>query len=108
MNAQTIAQTIRGQIAVGTFMTLGASDLMYQSDPPGLTFKARIVPKGQTGPRVMRVTVALNPLDLYDIVVVYPKKGKFTTMVTHYEASNVYAEDLNRILFDLDREGTRP
>jgi hypothetical protein len=102
--ASQIANTIRDQIAVPTFMTLGASDLAYQSDPPGFTFKARIAPKGFSRPRVMRVTVTLNALDLYDIEVIWFRQ-KYGPVETHFEASNVYADQLNRILFSLDKEG---
>jgi hypothetical protein len=97
-----IAQTIRSQIAIPTFMTLGASDLMRSG--ADFTFKARIIPKGYSSARVMRVTVHLNPLDLYDITVVW-SKTKFSEILTHFEDHNVYADQLNRILFALDCEG---
>lgn len=97
-----VAQTIRSQIAVSTFMTLGASDLMR--DGADFTFRARIIPTGKQAPRVMRVTVHLNGMDLYDVKVIFTP-SKWADPVTHFERTDVYAKDLNRVLFALDREG---
>ncbi len=84
-------------------MALGATDLGYVTNPrPGLRFRARIIPTGAArAPRVMTVTVVLTPADLYDITVVWEDRGE---MVTHYQASGVYADVLGEVLFDLDRQ----
>lgn len=97
-----VAQIIRSQIAVSTFMTLGASDLMR--DGADFTFKARIIPTGKRAPRVMRVAVHLNGWDLYDVTVGYMKPRTFE-WVQHAEARDLDAKQMNRYLFSLDREG---
>jgi hypothetical protein len=98
-----IASTIKSQIGVGTFMTLGAHQLARSGDD--FIFAARIIPTGQSAARIMQVRVHLNPMDLYDIKVTFPKRGKFFESVTHFEATDVDAESLNGVLFRLDREG---
>lgn len=102
-----IADTIRSQISVGTFMALGASHLGYTTTDagnPAFCFIGRIIPAGQRAPRRMSVVVEYLPgVDLYDITVWYLTRTRDT--VTHYAASKVHAQDLSSILFALDREG---
>ncbi len=100
--AHQVARTIGAQIRGATFMTLGATDRGYVTNPrPGLRFRARIIPTGRQSPRVMTVTVVLSPADLYDIAVVWEDRGE---MVTHYQASGVYGDVLGEVLSDLDRQ----
>lgn len=102
---QQIASTIRSQIAVPTFWTLGATDLGYmttEAGNPALVFVARIIPTGKQAPRKMFVTVEYLPSDLYGVTVHYINRGE---RITHFEQTDVYAEDLNGMLFRLDREG---
>jgi hypothetical protein len=105
----TIPNTIRQQITVGVLMSLGATDLMadrgHTTAPEpydALTFRARILPSKTARPRIMRVKVTLDPSDTYSIKVTYPKRGNAFEEVTHYEASDVYCDQLARTLLDLD------
>lgn len=97
-----IARTIHSQIAIMTFATLGASNLHHEG--ADFVFNARIIPTGMSGARVMQVRVHLNGADLYDITVGY-LRGRNLQWTEHYSATDVYAEDLNRVLFALDRMG---
>lgn len=99
-----IASVIRQQITGGVLMSLGAHEprALY-SGPPGYTFKARILPNAKTSqPRIMQVTVTLDPSDTYDIKVTYPKRGDRFTEVVHFEAEGVYNDALARTLLALD------
>ncbi|MGP4992010.1 hypothetical protein ACT3R3_14655 [Glutamicibacter sp. AOP5-B1-3] len=106
----TVAGTIRQQVEVGTFMSLGAHEfaaLTSEGREIGLTFKARILPFTKAGkrsprPRIMRVTVELNNLDYYDVRVLYAARGQF---ITHYELGNIDAGQVSRILLALDYDG---
>jgi hypothetical protein len=104
--SQRIATVIRSQIGIGTFMTLGAHNLGYmttEAGNPAFVFTALIIPTGQQAPRKMIVSVEYQPSDLYGISVYYiDRHGE---RKTHFELDDVYAEDLNGILFKLDREG---
>ncbi|MGP5652603.1 hypothetical protein [Glutamicibacter arilaitensis] len=106
----TVAGTIRQQVEIGIFMSLGAHEfaaLTSEGREIGLTFKARILPFTKAGkrsprPRIMRVTVELNHLDYYDVRVLYAARGQF---IAHYESSSIDAEQLSRILLALDYDG---
>lgn len=108
MSDTTVPDIIRQQITVGVFMSLGATDLMadrVHTKAPGpydtLTFRARILdPKHNK--RVMRVRVTLDPSDTYSIKVTYAKRGDPFTMVTHYEAEDIYNDQLAETLLRLD------
>ena len=103
---QQITSVIRSQIAVPTFWTLGATDLGYmttEAGNPAFVFIARIIPTGKQAPRKMSVAVEYLPSDLYKVTVHYLNRGG--DRIAHFEQSEVYAEDLNGILFRLDREG---
>ena len=98
--AQAVAAVIRRQITVGVLMSLGAHDLAYSTDQRGaLTFKARIIRKGQTRVRIMRVTVTLTDRDTYNIQVGYMQKFDW---VSYVDLTDVYADSLARVLLDLD------
>lgn len=110
MDNMTIPNTIRQQITVGVLMSLGATDLMAdrQHVPKprydALRFRARILPsKTASRPRIMTVRVVLDPSDTYSIKVTYPKHGKPFEEVVHYEASDVYCDQLARTLLALDQ-----
>lgn len=108
MDRMTIPNTIREQITVGVFMSLGATDLMADRkhvpapEYDTLTFRARILPSKTARPRIMRVSVTLDPSDTYSIKVTYPKRGNAFETVTHYEAEGVYCDQLARTLLKLD------
>jgi len=107
MSDTTVPDTIRQQIGVGVLMSLGATDLMADRvhvkapEYDTLTFRARILDK-QHNKRIMRVRVILDPSDTYSIKVTYPKRGDKFTEVTHYEASDVYNDNLASVLLALD------
>ena len=127
MNASTqtpsreIASTIRHQITPGVLMSLGAHDIgagriaHEQGGPmlPSLIFKALILPFNKNGerserPRKMYVIVSLTPADTYEITVTYNANvgnGRGTDRTDHYHATDVYAEDLARVLLSLDYDG---
>lgn len=118
---RTIGNTIRQQIEGGVLMALGGHDFRYgrvcafREAPalPSLIFNARILPmtkagKRSTAPRTMQVVVSLNGADLYDVRVTYHQRGDrygAKPSVVHYEADDVYAEDLSRLLLSLDYDG---
>lgn len=107
MSNTLIPDTIRQQITVGVFMALGASDLMADRvhvkapEYDTLTFRARILDGRQK--RVMRVKVILDPSDTYTVRVTFPKRGDPATEVVHFEESDVYADQLARMLLSLDQ-----
>lgn len=116
--AYAIATTIRDQIGTATLMSLGAHRFGYTQrdtcgDNPALVFAARILPfraDGQraSAPRTMTVQVALTPADLYHVRVTYPQRGdRFGVRppVIHYEANDVDAPTLPRLLLSLDYDG---
>lgn len=103
-----VPETIRQQITVPVFMSLGASDLMAdrahvpKPEYDTLTFRARILDK-QHNKRIMRVRVILDPSDTYTVKVTYPKRGHPEQEVVHFEESDVYADQLARMLLSLDQ-----
>lgn len=108
MSKTQIPDIIRQQIGVGVFMSLGASDLTaervheWTEGYDTLAFNARILDKSHRK-RVMQVKVTLDPSDTYSIKVTHPKRGsKFETEV-HYEADDVYNDQLATILLALDQ-----
>lgn len=119
--AHEVAQTIRSQIGAGVFMSLGASGLRSGSMAhtkggptlPSLIFQARILPFNKNGERSERarkmyVIVSLTPADTYEITVTYNANvgnGRGPDRTDHYHATDVYAEDLSRILLALDYDG---
>lgn len=109
MNDNTlIPETIRKQIGVGVFMSLGASDLMadrvWVKKPryDTLAFKARILDPNRRK-RVMQVRVVLDPMDTYTVKVTYAKAGDPSNIITHFEQSDVYADQLGHVLLKLDQ-----
>lgn len=107
--AKEVANTIRKQIGVAGFMTLGTSDLCYTvaDGKPGLMFHARVLPflkSGERGARVriVGVTVLLNALDTYDVTVKYFTGGEW---VIHYQQEGVYADQLTKLMLALDYDG---
>lgn len=115
-----IANTIRQQITGGVLMSLGARNFragtIANKDAvaqPGLIFDATILPMTKSGargtaPRTMSVTVALNAADYYDIRVTYPQRGDkygLKDPVVHYEASDVDAFTIQRLMLSLDYDG---
>lgn len=106
----TIAATIRQQVGIGSLMSLGMHQpaaLTVDGQEAGFAFKARILPitkNGQRGsaPRIMRVCIILNAGDLYDVEVSYVVRKK---EVMHYEATNVGAEQISKIMLALDYDG---
>lgn len=111
MDNMLIPNTIRQQITVGVLMSLGATDLMADREHTAaperydaLTFRARILPsKTASRPRVMRVKVTLDPSDTYSIKVTYKKFRHDFHEVVHFEASDVYCDQLARTLLSLDQ-----
>ena len=115
------AHTIRQQIGLGALMSLGARDFRHGNVAairgakplPSLIFNATILPmtkngKRSTAPRAMQVIVSHNPADYYDIRVTYNQRGdKYgcEPAVVHYEADDVDAFTLPRVLLALDYDG---
>lgn len=101
----TISQTIYSQIDKRILMSLGMTSLSHFTD--GIMFDARILPmtkKGRgTRARVMQVMISLESTDTYRVKVTYTK-GRFDR-VTHFEESQIYAHELNRLLLSLDYDG---
>lgn len=103
------AETIRQQITLGVLMSLGAHNLELHtddSDQPALMFTARVLPFNVNGtrlqqPRNMRVLVTLTAADTYDISVDYHRG---TTIVRHFAAAGVYADQLPPVLLSLDSD----
>jgi len=120
--AREIAATIVEQIGRGTLMSLGGHNLTHgmiatTADAPALpslSFDARILPMTKGGhrgstPRIMRVVVGLNGADYYDVHVSYPQRGDTfgqKPRTVHYEADDVDAGSLSRLLLALDYDGT--
>lgn len=118
---RTIADEIRSQIGVGGLMTLGASALRHglvaatpEATPrPSLVFNARILPFTKTGQRsgnarTMQVVVSLNGADYYDVKVTYNQRGDrygIKPPVVHFEASDVDAFTIGRLMVALDYDG---
>lgn len=116
-----IAHTFQRQITNGVLMSLGAHNFVHgnitateDSTPlPSLAFNARILPMTKSGargsaPRTMRVVVSLNGADLYDVHVSYRQRGDrygLKPRVVHHEATDVYADELPRLLLALDYDG---
>ncbi len=105
-----VAQTIKGQVGTGVLMSLGASSLRATEfyGMAGLSFTARILPfraDGQRGTAVrkMGVRVTLNSSDRYDVLVAYVGRGGARKV--HYEADDVDAEMLPRLMLALDFDG---
>lgn len=118
---QEVANTIRSQIEVGVFMSLGAHNLRHGSIAaskdapalPSLIFNARILPFNKKGtrsgmPRVMQVVISLNAADYYDITVTHNQHGDrygLKEPVTHFSAQDVDCGNLSRVLLALDYDG---
>lgn len=113
-----IANTIRQQITPGVLMSLGAHDLgsahmaHEKGEPmlPSLVFKALILPFNKNGKRSERarkmyVIISLTPADTYEITVTYNGNARGPGRTDHYHATDVYAEDLSRIMLSLDYDG---
>lgn len=111
----SVPEIIRQQITTGVLMSLGATDLMSRTvdkespAPDSLTFKARILTHARGAVRVMRVTVTLEPSDTYSITVGYgkskrqPNGAPGSVWVEHFNAENVYCDQLARVLLSLDQ-----
>lgn len=101
----TISQILYSQIDKRVLMSLGMTSLSQFRD--GIMFNARILPmtkKGRgTRARIMAVAITLDASDTYSVKVSY-EKGRFDR-VTHFEESQVYAHELNRLLLSLDYDG---
>lgn len=108
--APATASIIRQQITPGVLMSLGAHKLGCYTDERGqdsFVFAARVLPFNPKGerletPRIMRVMITLNVADLYDVRVQYKRRGQ---LVTHFEAINVYADNLPVTLLAVDSDG---
>ena len=111
--AHRVAINILNQISMGTKMSIGyhSVGVIQANENPGkndgVIFKTRILPFKKNGeraarPRIMWATIELNGLDLYDMEIYYISGGK---KITHYEATNIYADQLNRLLIALDYDG---
>lgn len=104
------AEIIRQQVGMNILMSLGAHEfatVLNEGEVEGLMFKARILPFNASGkrsprPRIMQAVVTHNALDYYDIRVIYVARSK---IMTHYEAQNIDAQQLPKILFALDFDG---
>lgn len=118
MRAQEVAQTIRQQIGLGVLWSLGATALHYGTEKNGNPFlgmAVRILPYRKDGkrgsrPRVMRLRVELTPADLYDITVEYTQRNRHTgdyEKITHFTATDVYCDQLSRLLLTLDSDSDR-
>lgn len=117
---QETADTIRQQITGGVLMSLGARNFRAATianaegfAQPGFVFDATILPMTKAGrrgtaPRTMTVTASLNAADYYDVKVTYPQRGDtygLKAPVTHYEADDVDAFSLARLMLSLDYDG---
>jgi hypothetical protein len=100
MHAAYAADTIRQQLGVMGLAVVGAHNLMSTSEQRGgLTFNARLHYQGQSRVRIMRVTITLTGMDLYDVVVSTPDYRNVTV------AESYYAIQLTGAMYDLDAEG---
>lgn len=106
---QQVAATIKQQIGPMTLARVGASGFYYTSqESGGLVFDARLQRRGGSQVRLMRVAVALNGRDLYDVRVTHTRGGRGAhryDLVEHYQASDVDAENLSGVIAGLDRDG---
>lgn len=116
-----VGQTVLDQIGIGVLMSLGASAIRHgnvamvpgATPLPSLIFNARILPftkggKRGSAPRSMLVVVGLNERDLYDVLVTYKQHGDRYGMkppVVHFEADDVFCDDLAALLLALDYDG---
>jgi hypothetical protein len=99
-HAADVANTIRQQLGVMGLGVVGAHNLMSTSEQRGgLTFNARLHYQGQSRARIMRVTITLTGMDLYDVVVSTPDYRNVTV------AESYYAIQLTGAMYDLDAEG---
>jgi hypothetical protein len=103
-----IPETIRQQIGIGVFMSLGATDLMADRvhsdrapDFDTLVFNARIL-DDKHRKRIMCVRVTLDWSDTYSIKVTYPQRGTGDEVI-HFEAEDVYCDQLAGMLLALDQ-----
>ena len=78
------------QITVSTKMSLGIRDMSFGEN--GLTFKCL---------RSRYITIQLNGLDLYDIRFFRIKRAPSWEQITITQINNIYAEDLNEILYNI-------
>ena len=97
----SVPATIRSQIEVGVLMALGAHDFVYWSE--ALDFNAKIfdiAPRRKIA-RIMKVRITLEPSDTYRVEVGYLNKKTYE-WVSRLDSTGVYADNLNRLLLDLD------
>lgn len=103
-----VADTIRQQIGFWNFAAVGARDFLYGSEERGsLSFHANILPFTKTGKRsgcarIMDVKIICTFSDTYTVTVTYKRAGE---IITHYTASNIYADQIGRVILALDYDG---
>lgn len=115
------ANIIRQQIETGVLMSLGARGFRHgnvaavpgATPLPSLVFTATILPMTKNGTRgtaarTMTVTISHNAADYYDVHVTYPQRGDrygIKPPTVHFEAEDVDASNLSRLLLALDYNG---
>jgi len=86
---------IWGQISKATKMAVGARDVVVDDKKGYLHFR---VTKKHGDFR--KIIVQLTPMDTYDVKLVKIKRGTYET-ITEHEASDIYAESLSEIIYDM-------
>ncbi len=93
-------QTIWTQIEMGVKMSLGARQPVGSDDNKDcnayLHFTVGPCRKG-----LDKIVIRLNPLDTYDIELIRMKRKTYE-QITLAIANNVYVENLNRVLLDME------
>ena len=86
---------IWGQISMATKMAVGAREVAVDDKKGYLHFR---VTKKHGDFR--KIIVQLTPMDTYDVKLVKIKRGSYET-ITEYEATDIYAESLSEIIYDM-------
>ena len=88
-------RTIWGQISMATKMAVGAREVAVDDKKGYLHFR---VTKKHGDFR--KIVVQLTPMDTYDVKLVKMKRGTYEP-ITEYEATDIYAESLSEIIYDM-------
>lgn len=108
--ARETAQIIRQQIGFWNLAAVGARDFLYGKDERGsFIFKASLHPFNKNGERAgrartMMVKVTCTYSDTYTVEVTYQGRNHFD-VVTHFTASDIYADQIGRVILSLDYDG---
>ena len=92
-----IANTVKSQITVNTFMCVGASEFQAlpsnEDQNSGLSFRARI-----SGNQRQHIVIRLMWNDTYTVSQTITRKGVTTTK---FEASDIYCDQLDEVVFQI-------